>query len=57
MVGDSINDIAAARDAGVPVIAVTFGYTDTPVVELGADLVIEDFAELVPALRRLNGRV
>lgn len=55
MVGDSINDIAAARDAGVPVIAVTFGYTETPVTELGADLVVDDFADLVPALRRIRG--
>ena len=36
MVGDSITDIATARAAGVPVIAVDFGYTETPVAELGA---------------------
>src|SRR4029079_13591440 len=31
MVGDSITDIATARAAGVPIIAVDFGYTETPV--------------------------
>ena len=50
MVGDSVNDVAAARAAGVPVIAVTFGYTLVPAVELGADAVIESFEELLPLL-------
>src|SRR5690606_2056953 len=31
MVGDSVTDIDTARAAGVPVIAVDFGYTETPV--------------------------
>ena len=31
MVGDSETDIKTARAAGVPVIAVDFGYTDVPV--------------------------
>ena len=50
MVGDTINDIAAARAAGIPSVAVTFGYSDTPATELGADLVIEHFDALRPAL-------
>ena len=41
MVGDSATDVAAARDAGVPVIAVSFGYSDIPAAELGADAVID----------------
>ena len=36
MVGDSGTDIMTARAAGVPVIAVDFGYADVPVAELGA---------------------
>lgn len=56
MVGDSAVDIAAARAAGLPVVGVTFGYTDTPVGELGADAVIDRFDALVPALERLLGR-
>lgn len=46
MVGDSINDIAAAKAAEMPVIAVDFGYSDVPAELLGADAVISSFAEL-----------
>jgi phosphoglycolate phosphatase len=51
MVGDSITDIATARAANVPVIAVDFGYTDIPVSDLGPDHVISTFAELPAAVR------
>src|SRR6266702_4377131 len=50
MVGDSISDIATARAAGVPVVAVDHGYTETPVSELGPDRVISTFAELPSAV-------
>ena len=53
MSGDSITDIAAAQNAGIPVIAVDFGYTDKPVRELGPDRVISDFAALPQAVRDL----
>lgn len=53
MIGDSITDIAAAQNAGIPVIAVDFGYTDKPVRELGPDRVISDFAALPRAVRDL----
>ncbi len=57
MIGDSINDILAARNAGIPSIAVTFGYSDVPVTELGADHVISRFSELNAELvRRLLSR-
>jgi phosphoglycolate phosphatase len=46
MVGDSRTDIATARAAGTPVIAVDFGYTDVPVAELGPDRVISHFDAL-----------
>jgi phosphoglycolate phosphatase len=55
MVGDSHNDIDAALAAQVPSIAVTFGYTDTPARQLGADSVIEHFDELVAACADLLG--
>ena len=51
MIGDSITDIAAAKNAGIPVVAVDFGYTDKPVSELGPDRIISHFRELAPALR------
>jgi phosphoglycolate phosphatase len=53
MVGDSITDIAMARAAAVPVIAVEHGYTETPVAELGPDRVIPDFSELPTAVFEL----
>lgn len=46
MVGDSATDIRTARAAGIPVIAVDFGYTETPVAELGPDRVISHFEQL-----------
>jgi phosphoglycolate phosphatase len=50
MVGDSITDINAARAANIPVIAVDFGYTDTPVTQLNPDHVISAFDELEAAI-------
>lgn len=52
-VGDSIYDVQAAKAAGVPVVACSFGFLDRPVEELGADAVIDGFDELIPALERL----
>lgn len=49
MVGDSGTDIKTARAAGVPVIAVDFGYVDVPVKELGPDRVISHFDQLMEA--------
>jgi len=53
MVGDSITDIATARAANVPVVAVDFGYTDTPVSALAPDRVISAFTELPDAVDML----
>jgi phosphoglycolate phosphatase len=55
MVGDSINDIDVARAAGVPVVAVDFGYTETPVSQLGPDRIIAHFDELAGAVWDLLG--
>ena len=54
MVGDSITDVEGARNAGVPVVLVSFGYTVTPARELGADAVIDHFDDLSKALASLN---
>ena len=53
LVGDSANDLNVARNAGIPVILVTFGYTTVPVQELGADALIDHFDQLLPALDKL----
>jgi phosphoglycolate phosphatase len=50
MIGDSMTDIATARAAGVPVIAVDFGYTDVPVEALKPDRVVSAFAEVPQAI-------
>ena len=54
MVGDSRTDVDAARGAGIPVIGVTFGYTDTPMRELAPDRIISHFDELRGAVRALG---
>ncbi|HZV83408.1 MAG TPA: HAD-IA family hydrolase [Brevundimonas sp.] len=53
MVGDSITDLDAARATGVPCILTTFGYTETPAAELGADALIDHFDELEAAIDAL----
>lgn len=55
MVGDSATDIKTARAAGIPVIAVDFGYADVPVEELGPDRVVSHFDELMQACDALLG--
>ncbi|MET3723762.1 HAD-IA family hydrolase [Sphingomonas trueperi] len=53
-VGDSVYDVQAAQAAGVPVIACSFGFSQVPVATLGAEAVIDSFAELLPALEALR---
>ncbi len=43
MVGDSETDILTARAAGVPVIAVPFGYTPRPVAEYKPDYLVDHY--------------
>lgn len=52
MVGDSVNDILAAQNAGIPAIAVPFGYSDVPVETLNPTRIIGHFDELTPHLVR-----
>jgi phosphoglycolate phosphatase len=54
--GDSIYDTLAARNAGIPSIAVSFGFLAGPVEELAADAVIDHYDELIPALETLAVR-
>ncbi len=55
MVGDSKTDIDTARAAGAPVVAVDFGYTETPVAALAPDRVISHFDDLWGAARAILG--
>ena len=56
MVGDTTYDVGAARNAGVPVVTVSFGYHDVALSQLGGDVLIDGFDELVNTLERLGGR-
>lgn len=53
MIGDSGVDIATARAARVPVVGVTFGYSDVPMRDLGADVTIDSYANLSGVIRHL----
>ncbi|MFC3691908.1 phosphoglycolate phosphatase [Chenggangzhangella methanolivorans] len=53
MVGDAFTDVGAAKNAGVPVVVMSFGYTVTPPHELGGDVVIDHFDELEGAIAAL----
>jgi len=53
MVGDSATDIATARAADIPIIAVDFGYTETPISSLMPDRIISDFLSLPAAVFEL----
>ena len=55
MVGDSQADIGAAQAAKVPVVAVSFGYSDPPVETFNPDRLIDDFDELLPVMTELLG--
>ena len=56
MVGDSGTDIATARAAGIPVVAVDFGYSETPIKELRPDRVISHFDDLAAAVLAVTRR-
>jgi phosphoglycolate phosphatase len=53
-VGDSDVDIATAKAAGIPIVAVTFGYVHAPVETFGPDAVINHYDELDAAVRRVR---
>ncbi len=50
MVGDAATDVGAARAAGIPVIGVDFGYTETPMIDLKPDWLISHMRELPDAV-------
>ena len=50
MIGDAGPDVGVARRCGVPVIGVTFGYTDVPIAELKPDRLISRMSDLPDAV-------
>jgi phosphoglycolate phosphatase len=55
MVGDAGTDAGAARAAGAPLILVSFGYTEVPARDLGPDILIDHFDQLVAGCETLLG--
>ena len=56
MVGDSRTDIDTAKAAGIPVVAVDFGYTDRHVREFEPSAVISHYDELTRRAGRAADR-
>lgn len=49
LIGDSETDVKTARAANIPVVVVSFGYTEIPPRELGGDIVIDHYDALEQA--------
>lgn len=56
MVGDSPADIKSAQNADIRSIAVRGGYTNIPVEDLGADVIVNSLSEVYDAINTLNGK-
>jgi phosphoglycolate phosphatase len=54
MIGDNENDAAAAHGAGLPLVLMRYGYARIDPERLGADALLDRFAELPAALDRLG---
>ncbi|NQX79789.1 MAG: HAD hydrolase-like protein [Hyphomicrobiaceae bacterium] len=50
MIGDSSTDVKTARAAGVPIVGVTFGYSDVPIEKLNCNAIISHYDQLPIAL-------
>lgn len=55
MIGDSEVDIAAAKAAGLPVIAVSWGYAKTPLADLAPDALAHTMPEIPQLIEGLIG--
>lgn len=57
MIGDSVNDVAAARNAGCPVLCVPYGYNEgEPIDKLDFDGMIADLSEACDWIRQRSAR-
>ena len=54
MIGDNENDAAAAHAAAIPLVLMRDGYSRVDPEALGADALIDNFADLPGALKRLG---
>ena len=54
MVGDSENDIKCANSINVPSIVVDFGYSKTPVKNLNANIIMNNYQNLIMHIEEIN---
>jgi len=54
MIGDSAADIGAARAAGCPSIAMSYGYAKGPVADLGADRIVDRLHDLPTVIKAIT---
>lgn len=54
MIGDSATDINTAKAANIPVIGVTFGYTDVTIESLKPTQIITHFDEMMDAIEQIH---
>ena len=57
MIGNSIVDINTARAAGIPVIAVDFGYSERPIADFGPDQIVSSFAQLPTSVAAVSQNI
>jgi phosphoglycolate phosphatase len=56
LIGDSETDVITAKAAEIPIVAVSFGYTDIPPAALGADRLVHTFEDIPAAAMELLAR-
>lgn len=56
MIGDSTNDIKAAKSAGIPCIGVTYGYSSISMDSLRPDIMIDKFSDIPDAIVTLKDK-
>ena len=54
MIGDGINDVGAAKAAGIPVLLLDSGYGEIPAAQLGGDDLLAVFSDIPQALERFE---
>ena len=54
MVGDSRPDVLSARNAKVPCLVMSYGYSTIPVIKLGGDKVLRSFRDVPKAIKELT---
>ncbi|CAL1691374.1 N-acetylmuramic acid 6-phosphate phosphatase [Brevundimonas subvibrioides] len=50
MIGDAAPDAGTAKDANIPCVLVSFGYTPIPVEDLGGDIIVDAFEDVEEAV-------